>query len=96
MKLFQRIVQQRPVANGFQQKASTDTQTSFLLEPILTPSAGIDGTEGTPEMAIAQLSPPALADFDLPGIDAQLDASDSFLDNEVYDLSQRSGAYSFH
>ncbi|MGI0486364.1 S8 family serine peptidase [Pantanalinema rosaneae CENA516] len=83
------MTKQRPVAKGFQQKASTDTQTSFLLEPILTPSAGIDGTEGTPEMAIAQLSPPALADFDfdLPGIDAQLDVSDSFLDHEGYDLS---------
>ncbi|MDX2240743.1 MAG: S8 family serine peptidase [Leptolyngbyaceae cyanobacterium bins.302] len=67
MKLFQRIAKQRAVAQGFAPKSSTETQTSFILEPILTPSAGIDGTEGTPDLAIAQLT--QLPAIDLPELD---------------------------
>lgn len=69
MKLFQRSNKQRPAAKGFQASAKSNPATSFILEPILTPTVGIDGVDGTPEMAIAYLPQPTqLPDVDLPDL----------------------------
>ena len=50
MNLFKWIAQLR--VSTTQKQSELESSSSFLLEPILTPSAGIDGTEGLPELAL--------------------------------------------
>ncbi|MBM0744936.1 DUF4114 domain-containing protein (plasmid) [Phormidium sp. CLA17] len=62
MRLFKR--NRQPHVPQSPQAASA--QSSFILEPILTPTVGIDGIEGTPDLAIVHLPDHPLPTIDLP------------------------------
>jgi len=67
MKLFQ-FGKQRAKAKGFQQAESSSSAISFMLESILTPSAGIDGGDGAPDLAVFRADDHGLHPHDLTDI----------------------------
>jgi N-acetylmuramoyl-L-alanine amidase len=92
MKFFKFGVKRNAIAQGFRPK-TTPSHASFILEPILTPTAGIDGTEGTPDLALASLT--TLPTVDLPQLDFADDVTATSAVEPTFDLDRSSETIDF-
>ncbi|MBE9126923.1 MULTISPECIES: S8 family serine peptidase [unclassified Coleofasciculus] len=83
MSWFSFSSKKRPDAKGFAPKGQ-DLLQAFILEPILTPSGLLDGTDNPIDLVDIDLSADSLADIDMPEIEES--AWDS-LDDNLEDIS---------